>query len=106
MRPPARPTLEGLVDDFASAPQRFDPGTLWSYDNASFSVAGRTVEVVTGEPFPQGPQVLRGGGLGRGLERFVLQECLGVGDADPAPLADRRSPSGPSVRDLTLRQIF
>lgn len=51
MTPPSRPTLEALVDEFASAPQLFEPGTLWSYNNAGFSVAGRIVEVVTGLPF-------------------------------------------------------
>jgi CubicO group peptidase (beta-lactamase class C family) len=53
MTPPSRPTLEALVDEFASAPQLFEPGALWSYNNAGFSVAGRIVEVVTGLPFPK-----------------------------------------------------
>jgi CubicO group peptidase (beta-lactamase class C family) len=51
MTPPSRPSLEALVDEFASAPQLFEPGTAWSYDNAGFSVAGRILEGVTGEPF-------------------------------------------------------
>ena len=51
MTPPSRPTLEALVEEFASTPQRFEPGTLWSYDNAGFCVAGRIVEVVTGQLF-------------------------------------------------------
>ena len=51
MTPPSRPTLEALVDEFASAPQLFEPGALWSYNNAGFSVAGRILEVVTGGPF-------------------------------------------------------
>ncbi len=104
MTPPSRPTLEALVDEFASAPQLFEPGALWSYDNAGFSVAGRIVEAVTGRPFaralrelvlaplglshtflradevvthrvaaphvvgPDGPVVLRGGGWQPGWE--------------------------------------
>jgi CubicO group peptidase (beta-lactamase class C family) len=58
MTPPSRPTLEALVEEFASAPQLFEPGALWSYNNAGFSVAGRIVEVVTGEPFPNALRAL------------------------------------------------
>lgn len=45
-------TLAGLVDEFADNEQLTEPGSVWSYDNAAFSVAGRLLEVVTGEPYP------------------------------------------------------
>ena len=34
-------------------PQTYPIGQLWSYNNASFYVAGRLIEVVTGKPFAQ-----------------------------------------------------
>ena len=45
-------TLAGLVDEFAENEQLTEPGSVWSYDNAAFSVAGRLLEVVAGEPYP------------------------------------------------------
>ncbi len=34
----------------ALTPLRFDPGTRWEYGNGGFEVAGRLIEVVSGEP--------------------------------------------------------
>jgi CubicO group peptidase (beta-lactamase class C family) len=39
------------VARLADVPQVSAPGTLWSYNNAGFAVAGRVIEVVTGQPF-------------------------------------------------------
>ncbi len=44
--------LAAGVAALASAPQLFEPGTVTSYNNAAFTVAGRLVEVLGGEPFP------------------------------------------------------
>lgn len=43
--------LERYVDLLADVPQIFEPGEMFSYNNAGYSVLGRIVEVVRGEPF-------------------------------------------------------
>ncbi|WP_433136961.1 serine hydrolase domain-containing protein [Actinomadura nitritigenes] len=43
--------LERYVELLADVPQLFEPGEMFSYNNAGFSVLGRIVEVVRGEPF-------------------------------------------------------
>lgn len=51
VRPPEPPTLDEALAPMARARQLVPPGTHWTYSNAGFSVAGRLVEVLTGEPF-------------------------------------------------------
>jgi CubicO group peptidase (beta-lactamase class C family) len=41
------------VELFAELPQQFDPGSGASYNNASFVVAGRVIEKITGQTFEQ-----------------------------------------------------
>jgi CubicO group peptidase (beta-lactamase class C family) len=53
IRPPRERSLEGLVAEFADNEQLTEPGTVWSYDNAAFCVAGRVIEVVFGAPYPE-----------------------------------------------------
>ncbi|WP_232383369.1 serine hydrolase domain-containing protein [Actinomadura violacea] len=43
--------LKRYVELLADVPQLFEPGEMFSYNNAGFSVLGRIVEVVRGEPF-------------------------------------------------------
>jgi CubicO group peptidase (beta-lactamase class C family) len=43
--------LEKFVHDLRRQPQETPVGTVWSYNNAGFAVAGRIVEVVTGLTF-------------------------------------------------------
>ncbi|MFA1537852.1 serine hydrolase domain-containing protein [Actinomadura monticuli] len=43
--------LERYVELLAEVPQIFEPGAMFSYNNAAYSVLGRIVEVVRGEPF-------------------------------------------------------
>jgi CubicO group peptidase (beta-lactamase class C family) len=43
--------LERYVELLADVPQIFEPGEMFSYNNAGYSVLGRIVEVVRGEPF-------------------------------------------------------
>jgi CubicO group peptidase (beta-lactamase class C family) len=54
-RPPALgqgdDALARLVDALAGVPQLFPPGEGWSYNNAGFAVAGRVVEMLTGQPY-------------------------------------------------------
>ena len=38
----------GVLHD---VPQLFPPGSMWSYNNAGFSVLGRLVEVLRGRPY-------------------------------------------------------
>lgn len=43
-------TLEHFIGTLRELPQLAPPGEVWSYNNAGWGVAGRVVEVVTGEP--------------------------------------------------------
>lgn len=45
--------LEQAVDRMRWLPQTYPLGQLWSYNNASFYVAGRLIEAVTGKRFAQ-----------------------------------------------------
>ncbi len=51
VEPPSEPTLEAVVAEFASNRQLVPPHTDYSYNNAGFSVAGRLIEVLSGQPF-------------------------------------------------------
>lgn len=42
-------TLAHFVDTMRDLPQLAAPGEVWSYNNAGFTVAGRVIEVVTGQ---------------------------------------------------------
>jgi CubicO group peptidase (beta-lactamase class C family) len=43
--------LARYVAELADQPQQTPLGELWSYNNAGFSLAGRVIEVVAGQPF-------------------------------------------------------
>ena len=43
--------LARYVDSLHTLPQLYPPGTTWSYCNSGFSLAGRLIEVVTGQSF-------------------------------------------------------
>src|SRR5581483_12106615 len=43
-------TLKDFVSSIGNLMQVAPPGAAWSYNNAGFSIAGRVIEVVTGEP--------------------------------------------------------
>jgi CubicO group peptidase (beta-lactamase class C family) len=43
--------LTRMVGDLARLPQLTPLGTVWSYNNAGFYLAGRIIEVITGEPY-------------------------------------------------------
>lgn len=43
-------TLENFVGSIKDLMQVAPPGGAWSYNNAGFSIAGRVIEVVTGQP--------------------------------------------------------
>jgi CubicO group peptidase (beta-lactamase class C family) len=43
-------TLSFFASSAADLPQLAPPGAVWSYNNAGFTIAGRVIEVVTGQP--------------------------------------------------------
>jgi len=54
MTPMLQPeTAQQIIDTWAKKPLDFDPGTQWQYSNTNFVIAGRIVEIVSGEPLFQ-----------------------------------------------------
>jgi CubicO group peptidase (beta-lactamase class C family) len=54
MTPMLQPeTAQQILDTWAKKPLDFDPGTQWQYSNTNFVIAGRIVEIVSGEPLFQ-----------------------------------------------------
>jgi CubicO group peptidase (beta-lactamase class C family) len=51
VRQPNPPALDNLFDAIARARQLVPPGGPWTYCNAGFSLAGRLVEVLRGQPY-------------------------------------------------------
>ena len=50
MTPMLRPeTAQQIIDTWGKKPLDFEPGTQWQYSNTNFVIAGRIVEVVSGE---------------------------------------------------------
>jgi len=51
MPPMKKPTTaQSILDAWGKKPLDFDPGTRWQYSNTNYVIAGRIVELVTGEP--------------------------------------------------------
>jgi D-alanyl-D-alanine carboxypeptidase len=51
MTPMLQPeTAEQILDIWAKKPLDFDPGTQWQYSNTNYVIAGRIVEIVSGQP--------------------------------------------------------
>jgi CubicO group peptidase (beta-lactamase class C family) len=44
-------TAQQIIDTWAKKPLDFEPGTQWQYSNTNFVIAGRIVEVASGENF-------------------------------------------------------
>ena len=54
MPPMSEPTTaQHILDTWGKKPLDFDPGTQWQYSNTNFVIAGRIVEIVSGEPLMQ-----------------------------------------------------
>jgi D-alanyl-D-alanine carboxypeptidase len=54
MPPMLEPTTsQHILDTWGKKPLDFDPGTKWQYSNTNFVIAGRIVEMVSGEPLMQ-----------------------------------------------------
>jgi len=52
LMPPMRKatTAQHILDVWGKKPLDFDPGTRWQYSNTNYVIAGRIVEMVSGEP--------------------------------------------------------
>jgi CubicO group peptidase (beta-lactamase class C family) len=44
-------TADSIIDEYATRPLDFDPGTRWSYSNTNFLILGRVVEQTSGQAF-------------------------------------------------------
>ncbi len=54
MPPMSEPTTaQHILDTWGKKPLDFDPGTKWQYSNTNYVIAGRIVEMVSGEPLVQ-----------------------------------------------------
>ncbi len=52
MTPMLKPTTaQQVLDAWAKKPLDFEPGTQWQYSNTNYVIAGRIVEIVSGEPY-------------------------------------------------------
>jgi CubicO group peptidase (beta-lactamase class C family) len=94
VRPPGlgegEDALARLVERLAEVPQLFPPGAGWSYNNAGFSVAGRLVEVKTGQPYGAALRALVLRPLG--LDRTFVSADEAITHRIAAPHASRESP--------------
>lgn len=66
--------LASYVANMATLPQQAPLGALWSYNNAAFSLAGRVIEVVTGQPYERTMQELLFDPLGMEMTFFFAGE--------------------------------
>jgi CubicO group peptidase (beta-lactamase class C family) len=78
MSPMLQPTTaQQILDTWAKKPLDFDPGTQWQYSNTNYVIAGRIVEIVSGE----------------GLFHFLTEHIFrplgmtSVCDSDQSPIA-------------------
>jgi len=108
--------LTRYVANMATLPQQAPLGTLWSYNNASFSLAGRVIEAVTGKPFESVAHELLFAPLGMTMSFFFSEEIMphrfavghivtpeGTKVATPWALARSAHPAGgvtSTVRDM------
>jgi CubicO group peptidase (beta-lactamase class C family) len=105
--------LARYVADMAGLKQLTPPGTVWSYNNAAFSVVGRIIEVVTGKTYEAAlkESVLQPLGLQHSFldpgdiltHRFVVGHQLGDEGAQvarPWPLPRSAYPAGGITCDV------
>ena len=68
--------LAQYVANMADLPQLAPLGALWSYNNAGFSLAGRVIEAVTGQPFETVAQELLLAPLGMTMSFFFSEDVM------------------------------
>ena len=127
--------LARYVANMAMLPQQAPLGEIWSYNNAAFSLAGRVIEVVTGQPYEAAMQERLFDPLGMEMtflhpsdvmtHRFVVghkpdapvsdtakdtvDETVGMAVAKPWPLARSANPAGgvvSTIRDMLCYAQF
>jgi CubicO group peptidase (beta-lactamase class C family) len=100
--------LAKAVAAFGDLKQQTAPGELWTYCNAGFDLAGRTVELILGQPFEQAmrERVFKQLGLERStyFAAEAIRHSVAVGHtklpdedqrvADPWPIPRRSNPAG------------
>lgn len=82
--------LARFVAGMTVAPQLTEPGTVFSYNNSAFVVAGRLIEVVTGKPYERAMRELVIDPLGLRRSRFFAEEFGGSNVAAPHNVVDGR----------------
>lgn len=68
--------LARYVEAMTELPQLTPLGSIWSYNNAGFCLAGRVIERVTGQPFEQAAQELLLQPLGMEQSFFFAKEAI------------------------------
>ena len=68
--------LARYVANMADLPQVVPLGTAWSYNNAGFSLAGRVIEAVTGQPYETAVQALILDPLGMEQSCFFAHDAI------------------------------
>lgn len=68
--------LARYVAAMVRLPQLTPPGALWHYNNAGFSLAGRVIEVVTGQPYETAVGKLVLAPLGMEMSFFFAHEAI------------------------------
>jgi CubicO group peptidase (beta-lactamase class C family) len=68
--------LAKIVDRMADLPQITPLGTIWSYNNAGFYLAGGVIEIVTGKTYEAAVQELVLGPLGMSMSCFFAADAI------------------------------
>ena len=82
-------TLAGCVERVATARPDSAPGRTFAYGNTSYSVAGRIIEVITGQSFEEAFEQRIGGPVGMASTRF--DDADGQTTRNPVPAASAES---------------
>ncbi len=92
--------LARYVSGLREARQMYRPGAYWSYCNSGFSLAGRLIEVIRGQPFERVMQECLFGPLALERTFFFVQDVLGY----PYAYGHRTNEQGQTevVRDFAL----
>jgi CubicO group peptidase (beta-lactamase class C family) len=84
------------VAGIAHVPQLTPPGTVFAYNNAALSVAGRLIEVVTDAPYESAARALVLDPLGLTHSRFFADEVIGFNVAAPHDVVEGKPLVTPS----------
>jgi len=90
-------TLANFIESIRDLPKLAEPGEVWSYNNAGFNVAGRVIEVVTGQSIHDAFRTLVFEPIGL-TRAFTQMEGLVVGEG--VSLADLKGTLTAFVQDM------